>query len=422
MKKEIFGTYKERPKPDGIIGLTTQFDADPRRFKLDMAIGYLRGENEKIYIPPAIRTASRRSLRIKEGYVIPHEPLGWNGDREFMKGVIRMVLGDSVDELLRENRIAAATTIGGTQAVSLFAEAINKTRLGNSEMPSVIMATPPYPNHPIIFNGAGLSVEYYPQTTHDGKFNIAATLETINHSTKENVVLFQGTAHNPTGINAKTEDEWRTIAQAMKMSQATAFFDFPYAGLDVSIQKDTFPARIFIEEGIPTAIAFSLSKISGLYAERVGMLFSVCPNSQYALDTTSFLNAIIREVNSSPAGWGQRIMAEVFKDRRLYRQWTEKNLPEMAKILQERRKILADALPKTIAPIAREGTGMFTVLPMSKEGIDFLREVYGIYVVPNGPGQMRVNIGGVTIKQMHHAVEAIQETYRKYPNISKGGE
>lgn len=414
MRKEIFGTYKERPKPDGIIGLTTQFEADPRPFKLDMAIGYLRGENGRVYIPPAIRVASRRSQRIKEGYVIPHEPLGWNGDREFMKGIMQMVLGEHAFDLFQENRIGAATTIGGTQAVSLFAEALVKTQLGNETKPIIIMASPPYPNHPAIFNGAGLEVKYYSQLTKDGGFNMESTLETIQHSTHNNVFLFQGTAHNPTGVNAKTEEQWRTIAREMKSSKATAFFDFPYAGLDVSMQKDTLPARIFIEEGIPTAIAFSLSKISGLYAERVGMLFTVCPNSQYALDTTSFLNAIIREVNSSPAGWGQRIMAEVFRDRKLYGEWTEKNLPEMAKILKDRRKILADALPKNIAPIARGGTGMFTVLPMSKEGIDFLRETHGIYVVPNGPGQMRLNIGGVTIKQMHHAAQAIRETYMKY--------
>lgn len=415
MRKEIFGRYKEQPKPDGIIGLTTQFEADPRPFKLDMAIGYLRGENGRVYIPPAIDTASRRSKRIKQGYVIPHEPLGWNGDREFMRGITQIVLGEHTEELLRENRIAAATTIGGTQAVSLFAEAMRKTQLGNDKAPVVVMASPPYPNHPTIFNGAGIEVQYYPQVTKDGSFDMESTLEAIQRSSQESVFLFQGTAHNPTGINAKTEDQWRTIAKAMKTSGATGFFDFPYAGLDASIQQDTLPARIFIDEEVPTAIAFSLSKISGLYAERVGMLFTVCPSQEYALDTTSFLNGIIRQVNSSPAGWGQRIMSEVFKDRRLYSQWTEKNLPDMAKILKERRRILTDALPENIAPLARDGAGMFTVLPMSKEGVTFLRETHGIYVVPNGPGQMRVNIGGVTIEQMHHAAQAIHETYVQYP-------
>ena len=176
--------------------------------------------------------------------------------------------------------------------------------MGKDVTPKVIMGDPAYFNHSTIFNANALNVEFYSQLTPEGKFNMQALLNSIAKSDQQTIFLFQGSAHNPTGINAKTSEEWKIIAKAMKISGATAFFDLPYAGLDISISNDTMPVRIFLSQGIPTAVAFSLAKISGLYSERVAMLLFVTPDKKYALNSTRFLNGIIREINSSPSAWG----------------------------------------------------------------------------------------------------------------------
>jgi aspartate/tyrosine/aromatic aminotransferase len=414
LANKYFGTYSQTFAPDGILGLMTAFTADVRPEKLNLAIGYLYGEDGQIFIPAAVEEASRRAPRIQEGYLVPSGPLDWNGNRLFMEGAARLVFGKYAPSLLAENRIAAATTVGGTQAVSLFAHSVAKTQLGQGKTPTIIMGNPPYPNHPVICQAKGLNVVFYPQLTSTGEFNQAALLTAINSADSSNIFLLQGTAHNPTGINARTEHEWRTMARAIKPSGAAVFLDIPYAGLDGSMADDTAPVRIFLEEQVPLAVAFSFSKIAGLYGERVGMLMIVTPDEQYARDTTRLLNGLIREVNSSPAGWGQRIMAEVFNDPKLLAQWLEKDLPAIAQALQDRRVALAAALPAEISSFIRDGVGLFAVLPIKPEGAVYLRDQHAIYVVPNGPEQLRVNIGGGNVKQMAVAGKAISAAYKLY--------
>ena len=121
--KKLFGNYKNSPLPDNIIGLTTLFNSDTRSNKLNLAIGYLYDETGQIYLPSSVEEAVSRIPHVQRGYLIPNEPLNWNGNPVFMEGIIRLIFEEYAETLLNNNLVAAATTVGGTQAISLFAAA-----------------------------------------------------------------------------------------------------------------------------------------------------------------------------------------------------------------------------------------------------------------------------------------------------------
>lgn len=422
---KVFGEYPQTPQPDPIIGLLTEFLNDTHPDKLNAAIGYLVDEQGRIFLPDAVqvgfdRLVARGDLLRRDGYVSPELPLGWSGNKALISETARMIYGEKADSLLDNNLIAATTTIGGTHGVALVAKVVAETRLGQGKKPVILIGDPPYPNHPPIFKANGLQVKTYDHTykdgEHAGEFNLGATLQAIRKAGPNTLVVLQGAQHNPTGVNAKTAEQWKEIAQAAKDSGVTVFFDMPYPGTGDRAMGDDFePVRIFMDAKVPTIVTTSFSKIGGLYEWRVGGVYIACPDAKYALDTTSKLNELVRQMNSSPAGPGQRIMGEVLSDEELLADWQARNIPEIAAALQVRRSILAHKLPEQLGELVRNGEGLFTVLPITAEGAEYLKEVEHVYVV-KGKNNMsiRVNIGGLTSAEMYRAAKAIKRALDRF--------
>ncbi len=167
---------------------------------------------------------------------------------------------------------------------------------------------------------------------------------------------------------------------------------------------------MFLDAGDATAVAVSFSKVAGLYNQRVGALFIVEPEAAIALDTNRVLNSMIRATVSTPPAVGEAIIAEIFRHPELLSIW-QSDLAAMAQQLRQRRRTLAAQLPPSLSRAINTGVGLYCLLPLSKEGIDFLREKKAVYVVRSG----RVNIGGVPLKVMPEFAAAIKESLEKYP-------
>ncbi len=357
---------------DKILDTQARFDADPRPKKINAGIGVINDDQGRLWIPRAVKSARRRvenklnSGKIDHNYMVPSGKLGWGGNPAFIRGTAKLVFGEYAYELLASDRIAATGTVGGSGAVSTFLDGLIERKKNGKPVPSIIYGSQPYPNHKWMIDTRGLKSKTFGQIKEDGSYNLEDTLKAINKAKPGSVLLLQGGAHNPTGINPETEKQWRKIAKAAKRAKIGAFFDIPYAGLHQGLEEDTRPLRIFMAENVPAVVAVSYSKNAGLYGERVGALLIPAASTREAQRVGGVLNRSMRKTVSSPSAIGEAILAEIFTDPLLFAKW-KNDLKRVAQMLRHRRELLAQALPENIAPNVRKGAGIFSTIPISKK-------------------------------------------------------
>ncbi len=102
---------------------------------------------------------------------------------------------------------------------------------------------------------------------------------------------------------------------------------------------------------------------------------------------------IARSLWSMPPDHGAAIVRTVLESDGLTTIWLEE-LGQMRTRIQSMRNGLADALPQISAVAAQ--TGLFSLLPLSREAVVALRNDHGIYMVDSG----RINIAGLNAQNL----------------------
>lgn len=394
-RPSYFGSFPDI-SPDPILGLAKLLEADPRPEKINAGIGVFVDEKGETFIPSAVRQARERTTLEPADYLAPSGKEEWLGDRQFLEGTVKLVFREQAEEILKNRQVAAAGTPGGTGAVALFAEAVKQT---DSES-CFLIGWPTWPNHLQILERRELAYQTY-EHLKDNRYNFKEQRQVIEKSPANAVVLFHGgKSHNPTGVNPTSEEEWRTLAKTIQGRRV--FFDTPYAGFVDGLAEDTQAIRLFQEEGIPLAVAFSYSKNGGLYKQRVGALLVLAQTSNEALKIQRLLNSCARTSYSSPPAEGEHLIAQILSDSGLRHQW-EEDLAAAAKDLRTRREMLASQLPEFA--FVKEQFGLFSLLPLELQVIDRLQKEYGIYMSHSG----RINIGGIPSKDIPRFASAIKK-------------
>lgn len=396
MSPELFVPPSLIKPPDAILGLTGLFERDSHPEKINAGVGVFRDESGEIYSPPSIKIAFEIEGFSKVDYLSPTGEHEFLGDEVYLNETIKLVLGEQGNELLEQGRISAIGTVGGTGAVAMFAYAI-KELLPNSP---ILIGSPSWPNHFQIAQSRQIEVIRYNQMTENNTFNFEGALKAIRKSPPQTVVLFHaGESHNPTGVNP-TLAEWGELAK--EMNGRLAFFDAPYLGLSSNYHLDSLPMKIFLEAGIPIAVAVSYAKNFGIYNRRSGALIIPASTQTKALETQRFLNWCARSNYSSPPADGEFLVATVLEDNRLKGCWLS-DLEKAVTILDKRRKIFAENAPQF--DFVAKQHGLFSLLPLNNESVLRLRKEFAVYIPSGG----RINIGGVTCEQMTHFAKAINE-------------
>ena len=119
-----------------------------------------------------------------------------------------------------------------------------------------------------------------------------------------------------------THEQWKIISNDMLKYNQSVLFDSAYQGFaSGDAEIDSYPLRLFVEEGHNILLAQSFAKNFGLYGERIGTL-SVITNSEHeTLAVTSQLKKIARAMYSNPPIHGARIVAEILNDEILKSLW-----------------------------------------------------------------------------------------------------
>jgi len=199
---------------------------------------------------------------------------------------------------------------------------------------------------------------------------------------------------------------WRELTQLLLRRRLIPLLDLAYQGFGVDLDADVGGVRWVVEQVPEALIAVSYSKNLGLYRERVGALISIGENENRADALLSHMLQIARSIYSMPPDHGAAIAAHIFADASLKAQWLEE-LAAMRTRIFDMRSLLARELRKVTGDdsfeFIREQHGMFSLLGVSTEVVQRLREKHHIYMLTDS----RMNLAGITPDNAAYVAQSI---------------
>ncbi|XP_076142416.1 aspartate aminotransferase, cytoplasmic [Alosa pseudoharengus] len=397
--------------PVAVFKLSADFrdDKDPR--KVNLGVGAYRTDDSQPWVLPVVKKVEKL---IQEDDSLNHEYLPILGLPEFRSNASKIALGDD-SPAIKEKRVGAVQCLGGTGALKIGAEFLRRWYNGvdNTKTP-VYVSAPTWENHNAVFGQAGFE-DVRPYKYWDAEkrgLNLSGFLGDMEAAPEHSIFVLHACAHNPTGTDP-TQDQWKQIAEVMKRRNLFVFFDSAYQGFaSGNLDKDAWAVRYFVSQGFEMFCAQSFSKNFGLYNERVGNLTIVARDEDNLTRTLSQMEKIVRVTWSNPPSQGARIVATTLNSPELFQLWKD-NVKTMAdRVLlmraQLKEKLLALGTPGTWEHITDQ-IGMFSFTGLNPKQVEYMIKEKHIYLMASG----RINMCGLTTKNIDYVAEAIHDTVTK---------
>jgi aspartate aminotransferase len=386
----------EQLASDSILGLMAKYRADPFKQKVDLGVGVYRDLSGNTPILNCVRTAEREVLAAQttKSYV------GAAGREEFNSALEELVLGPA-HPTRRDRRARTLQTPGGCGGLRVGAELIK------AAAPDAVvhLSDPTWGNHAPLLGGCGLKLErypYYDAATHELRFE--AMLQRLQVARAGDAVLIHACCHNPTGADLSPA-QWQAVADLLERRALVPFLDLAYQGFGASLDADAAAVRMVVERVPEALIAVSFSKNLGLYRERVGGLIAISENAARADAVQSHMLHIARSIYSMPPDHGAAIAARIFAQPPLRREWIQE-LDAMRTRIQDMRSLLAQRLQEVTGDnsfdFIRTQHGMFSLLGVSRDAVERLREKHHIYMTADS----RMNLAGIMPDNVAYVAEA----------------
>lgn len=385
--------------PDPILGLTEAFKKDKNPAKVNLGVGVYKDAGGQTPILASVKAAEERLLASEK----TKNYLPIDGQPEFDRATVELLFGPQ-HPALTAGRTITAQAPGGTGALRVAADFVAST-LGKR---TFWLSAPTWPNHPQVFQAAGLPTATYPYF--DAASNGVAfgeMLAALRGAQAGDVVVLHGCCHNPTGVDLQP-DQWRAVGALLAKQKLLPLVDFAYQGFADGLTEDAAGLHLLAEVCDSLLVASSYSKNFGLYSERVGALTVVAPDAAQAETTLSHVKRVARANYSNPPAHGAAVVATVLTDPQLRAQW-EAEVAEMRQRINTMRHLFVETLQekgveRDFSFIARQ-RGMFSFSGLNPAEVKALRERFGIYIVGSG----RISVAGMTEHNMDYLCSAIAE-------------
>ena len=382
---------------DAILGLTEAFKKDPNPDKINLGVGVFTDASGKT---PLLESAKAAEKRLAASSTTRNY-LPIDGDPSFRAHMQSLVFGKD-SEIVYTKRAFTTCAPGGTGALRVTADFLK----ANFPAIKVWMSNPTWPNHPQIFDAAGLRTDRFQwfDPVHNA-LDLSGLIDTLGKIPAGQAVLLHACCHNPTGIDP-THAQWEQIADILASRKLLPIVDFAYQGFGDGLEEDAAGVRIIASKCRELIVCNSCSKNFSLYADRVGAATFVTSDEQVALRVSSQVKKVIRANYSSPPQHGFSVVATILSDAELRAQW-ELEVKAMRERLSGLRTSFADTLAakgvKQDFGFIKRQKGMFSFSGLSKAQVLELREKYAIYIVDSG----RVSVAGMNEKTMDKLCTAI---------------
>ncbi len=389
-----------QPQPaDKIIEMIGLFKADERPNKMDLGVGVYKNSKGVTPVMKAVKEAEAKlhEKQDTKSYV------ALAGQADFVEAMRELSLADSVDKA----RVAGIQTPGGTGAIRQIYELI---RMADPNV-SVWVSNPSWPNHVAILKYLGMpnhEYTYFDRETCEVDFD--GMMNSLSHVNTGDVVILHGCCHNPTGANL-TEEQWEKVAKLLVERGAIPMIDLAYQGFGDGLEADAQGTRIMAAHAPEMFVAQSCSKNFGLYRDRVGVAFAISRDAERTPIVQANMNTLNRLNYSFPPDHGAALVAELWSDPKMVADWSSE-LEDMRLEMLEKRKKLAEALRRATNTdrfdFVENHRGMFSLLGITPEQVQRLRDEYAIYVVHDS----RINIAGLQMDRIDEFAEAVAEVIR----------
>ncbi|TPN86459.1 aspartate/tyrosine/aromatic aminotransferase [Mesorhizobium sp. CU2] len=389
----MFETLQPAPA-DKILALIGLYRADPRAGKVDLGVGVYKDIDGRTPVMRAVREAEKRLLASQDTKTY----LGLAGDTGFNAAMIKLAFGDKADL----SRIRAAQAPGGSGALRLVAELLQRTRAGAT----VWLSDPTWPNHPPVMRAAGLQVRDYPYfDAASGAVRFDDMLAALKSAAPGDVVLLHGCCHNPTGANLDAA-QWAKVADVLLERGLLPFVDIAYQGFGEGLDADAAGLRLLAEKMPEMVVASSCSKNFAVYRDRVGAAMILAKDGAQADLALGQMLAAARALYSMPPDHGAAAVRMVLEDTELKKDW-ETELEEMRLRMLRLRVAFAEALRRQSNSdrfdFVASHRGMFSRLGLTEAQVEHLRAEHAVYMV----GDSRINVAGLPEDGMDELAKAI---------------
>ncbi|MBZ9735674.1 aspartate/tyrosine/aromatic aminotransferase [Mesorhizobium sp. CA18] len=389
----MFETLQPAPA-DKILALIGLYRNDPRPGKVDLGVGVYKDIDGKTPVMRAVREAEKRLLASQDTKTY----LGLAGDTGFNAAMIKLAFGEKADH----SRIRTAQAPGGSGALRLVAELVQRTRPGAT----VWLSDPTWPNHLPVMRAAGLQVRDYPYfDAASGAVRFDEMLAALKVANSGDVVLLHGCCHNPTGANLDIA-QWAKVADVLLDRGLMPFVDIAYQGFGEGLDADAAGLRLLADKVPDMVVASSCSKNFAVYRDRVGAAMIMAKDGAPADVAMSQMLAAARALYSMPPDHGAAAVRMVLEDAGLKKDW-ETELEEMRLRMLRLRVAFAEALRRQSNSdrfdFVASHRGMFSRLGLTEAQVERLRADHAVYMV----GDSRINVAGLPEDGMDDLAKAI---------------
>jgi aspartate/tyrosine/aromatic aminotransferase len=382
---------------DPILGLTEAFKKDPNPDKINLGVGVFTDASGKTPLLESAKIAEKRLAASAQTRVY----LPIDGDPNYCSRIRELVFGANSD-IVGAKRVYTAAAPGGTGALRIAGDFLR------SNFPSIRIwvSNPTWPNHPQVFDAAGLRTERYPwYDPVTNSLDMSGIVDAISKVPAGNAFLLHGCCHNPSGIDPDLR-QWEVIASMLADRKILPIIDFAYQGFGDGIDEDAAGLRLVAERCPECIVCASCSKNFSLYADRVGSVSVVTSDENATARIGSQVKRVIRANYSNPPQHGFSIATTILSDPDLRRMWVDE-VTAMRARLASLRTLFADSLAargvKQDFGFIKRQKGMFSFSGLNKDQVQTLREKHSIYIVASG----RISVAGMNERTMGRLCDAI---------------
>ncbi|MGL4474279.1 MAG: amino acid aminotransferase [Shewanella sp.] len=386
------------PMPaDPILGLLTQYRQDPNPLKVDLGVGVYKDEAGNTPILATVKIAEQWRTDNEQSKVY----IGPTGSAPFNQLMTELALGNDHSALMA-NRIRTVSTPGGTGALKVAADLIERLRPG----PTIYVSDPTWANHTGLFATAGLTVRTYPYYDFANKGilfeDMLAALELVG---EQDVVLLHGCCHNPSGADL-TNEQWDKVVDVARRRGFLPLIDLAYQGFGSGLDEDAYGVRKMAAAVDEMLLCTSCSKNFGLYRERIGSCSIMAKTSQAADTALSIMLYVIRCIYSMPPAHGAALVETILGSQALSAQW-QQEVAVMRERINGNRELLVAKLhqlqtARDFSFIANE-KGMFSFLGLTPVQVKQLTADYSVYMVDSS----RISIAGINQSNIDYLAKSI---------------
>ena len=374
------------PSLDSTRQMFKDLENDARVSKIDLGIGIYRDEKGEAPVFKAVKKAESILYQNEKSksYKTPA------GNSEYCKNILDLVLGkDILSE--RKDKVGAIQIPGAGSGLRIAGELIKN----NVQNRLISIPDPTWGQQPFMFEKAGLKISKYSYYNEQNNFlDFDNMINDLNKLKSGDSLLLHGCCHNPTGADLSLE-QWEQVANICLKKGILPFIDLVYQGLGKSIIDDVLGIRKLVQIVPEVIITVSSSKTFGVYRDRCGMIAVITDVDKVkSKSLETMLSEIARELYFHPPDHAAEIINTLLKDEVLKKNWLSEIRTMQNRIVSLRHKLansLQEKQQTDYFSFLKVQNGMFSLLPISREGIMILRKENGIYLMPDG----RVNIASL---------------------------